>query len=288
MSDKLVPSNPADVMVIRDITPNITTLSVPFARFGSIEVGGRCTIVRMTGGGVLVFSPVALTPDAAAVVTRLGGKEGVRYLVAPDIEHHIFLSEWLKAYPNARIVAPQGLAEKRAATKGKNPRVNVDDTFFAILQDKRKQPMSEPQPVAPDFDADFGLVYFEMHPNKEIVLLYRPENILIEADLMFNLPALEQYQRVDPATRRGAPGSATLLNRIFQAFMKTEGDLKWAHRFQWYLTSSSDRARFNEGIRVVDAWPFETIIPCHGETITKDAKAVFRRVFEWHLEGKKN
>lgn len=46
MSDKLVPANPADVMVIHDITPNITTLSVPFSRFGRIEVGGRCTIGR--------------------------------------------------------------------------------------------------------------------------------------------------------------------------------------------------------------------------------------------------
>ncbi|ERS99498.1 uncharacterized protein SPSK_03561 [Sporothrix schenckii 1099-18] len=284
MSDKLVPANPAEVMVIRDLTPNITTLSLPFLRVGLFEVGGRCTIVRLTGGGVLVFSPVALTADAAAVVTRLGGKEGVRYIVAPDMEHHIFLSEWLKAYPNARIVAPQGLAEKRAATKGKDPRVNVDDAFFAVLQDKRKQPMSEAQSVAPDFDADFGLVYMDMHPSKEIVLFYRPDNVLIQADLMFNLPANEQYQRVDPATRR----NTNVLNRFFQAIMRTQGDIKWTRRFLWYFASSSDRVRFNEGIRVIDSWPFETIVPCHGETITKDAKTIFRRVFEWHLENKKN
>ncbi|CAK7229604.1 hypothetical protein SCUCBS95973_007283 [Sporothrix curviconia] len=288
MSDKLVPASPADVMVIRDITPSITTLSLPFLRFGRFEIGGRSTIVRMTGGGVLVFSPVALTPDAAAVVTRLGGKEGVKYLVAPDIEHHIFLSKWLKAYPTARIIAPEGLAEKRAATAGKDPRVNVDDKFFAVLADKRSQSMREPQSIAPDFDADFGLVYFDMHPNKEVVLLYRPENILIEADLMFNLPAIEQYQRVDPATRHGAPGHANLLNRIFQTVMRTEGDLVWARRFQWHVASRSDRARFNEGLQVVDSWPFEKIIPCHGETIEKNAKEVFRRVFAWHLGSNKD
>ncbi|CAK7267534.1 hypothetical protein SEPCBS57363_002634 [Sporothrix epigloea] len=287
MSDKLVPVNPADVMVIHDITPNITTLSVPFLRFGRIEVGGRCTIVRMTGGGVLVYSPVALTPDAAAVVVRLGGEEGVKYLVAPDIEHHIFLSEWLKAYPTARIVAPQGLAEKRAATRGKDSRINVNDRFFAILADKRAQPMREPQSIAPDFDADFGLVYFDMHPNKEVVLLYRPENILIEADLMFNLPAIEQYHRVDPATRHGAPGHANLINRLFQTMMRTEGNLVWARRFQWYIASRSDRVRFNEGLKVVDGWPFSKIIPCHGETIEADAKEVFRRVFAWHFASMK-
>lgn len=46
MSSKLVPANPADVMVIRDITPNIATLSVPFARYGIFKVGGRATIGR--------------------------------------------------------------------------------------------------------------------------------------------------------------------------------------------------------------------------------------------------
>lgn len=44
MSSKLIPSNPADVMVIRDVTPNIVTLSVPFKRFGTLRVGGRGTI----------------------------------------------------------------------------------------------------------------------------------------------------------------------------------------------------------------------------------------------------
>lgn len=44
MSSKLVPSNPSDVMVIRDITPNVVTLSVPFSRFGKLRVGGRGTV----------------------------------------------------------------------------------------------------------------------------------------------------------------------------------------------------------------------------------------------------
>ena len=40
----LSPPNPSDVMVIRDITPNITTFSLPFARFGVVKVGGRATL----------------------------------------------------------------------------------------------------------------------------------------------------------------------------------------------------------------------------------------------------
>lgn len=31
-------------MVIRNVTPNIVTFSVPFARFGRIKIGGRGTL----------------------------------------------------------------------------------------------------------------------------------------------------------------------------------------------------------------------------------------------------
>lgn len=48
MTSKLIPSNPEKVMVIRDVVPKtITTLSVPFARFGRIKVGGRGTIGKV-------------------------------------------------------------------------------------------------------------------------------------------------------------------------------------------------------------------------------------------------
>jgi hypothetical protein len=44
MSQKLIPQHPEDVMVIRNVTPNIVTLSVPFSRGGLFKVGGRGTI----------------------------------------------------------------------------------------------------------------------------------------------------------------------------------------------------------------------------------------------------
>lgn len=46
MSAQLIPSNPADLMVIRNVTPNIATFSVPFSRFGKVKIGGRGTLGR--------------------------------------------------------------------------------------------------------------------------------------------------------------------------------------------------------------------------------------------------
>ena len=43
---QLFPSNPSETMVIRDITPNMVTMSLPFARFGIVRFGGRGTLGR--------------------------------------------------------------------------------------------------------------------------------------------------------------------------------------------------------------------------------------------------
>jgi hypothetical protein len=87
MTSKLVPSNPAEVMVIRDVVPRtITTLSVPFSRFGRIKIGGRGTIVRLQNGSLAVFSPVALTDEVKQKVSELGE---VKYITALDIEVRI-------------------------------------------------------------------------------------------------------------------------------------------------------------------------------------------------------
>ena len=44
MTDKLIPANPAKVLVIRNVLPNIVTFSAPFFRFGRLKVGGRGTL----------------------------------------------------------------------------------------------------------------------------------------------------------------------------------------------------------------------------------------------------
>jgi hypothetical protein len=44
MASKKHEGNPTETMVIRKVTPEITTLSVPFARFGVFKFGGRGTI----------------------------------------------------------------------------------------------------------------------------------------------------------------------------------------------------------------------------------------------------
>jgi len=274
MSAKLVPENPEAVMVIREIVLGVTTLSVPFLRFGMIKFGGRATIVKLTSGSLAVFSPVALTPTVQQVVAKLGGS--VSYIAAPDLEHHIFLSTWAAAFPNAKILAPEGLAEKRAKMNASDKSVTVLP-ISTIFTAKGKESIK----VSEEFDADFEYEYVDAHPNKELVFFHKPSKTLIEADLMFNLPATEQYSKsgVDPTT-----GWAT---KIFAGLQNTKGDAKWQKRMLWYAFSSGDRSGFNASVQRINGWGFENIVPCHGDTILGEGKGIFEKVFQWHLQGKK-
>ncbi|KAF2027619.1 hypothetical protein EK21DRAFT_114707 [Setomelanomma holmii] len=268
MSSKLVPSDPAKAMVIRDVVPRvITTLSVPFWRFGRVKIGGRGTIVRLQSGALAVFSPVALTDEVKQKVSELGE---VKYIAALDAEHHIFLGPWHQAYPFAQVLGPDVLPEKR--TNQKNESVP-----FAFLFSKTK-PVTT---ISPEFDAEFDWEYVPSHINKELVFHHKPTRTLIQADLMFNLPATEQFSRsgVDPNTG--------ILTKIFSALQNTRGDATWQKRMIWYGTSSSDRNGFHKSVERIQKWQFERIISCHGDVIEGNGKAIFEKVFAWHLEAAK-
>ncbi|OAR02805.1 hypothetical protein LLEC1_00214 [Akanthomyces lecanii] len=268
MSSELIPSNPSDVMVIRNVTPNVVTFSVPFARFGKAKIGGRGTL-----GSLAAFSPVALTDTTKTKVTEMGGK--VSYLVALDIEHHIFLSEWAREYPNAKIIGPHGLPEKRAQQHDSK----IGKEEFAVVftpEQKRETKISD------EFDADFEYEYVDGHANRELVFCYKPDKVLIEADLLFNLPATEQYSKL-PENERQASG---VVDKLFAKLQSTEGEGKWIKRFNWYVLAKN-RPSYNDSLRVIGGWDFKTLIPCHGDVIEGNAREIFDKVFNWHLDGRK-
>jgi hypothetical protein len=209
-------------------------------------------------------------------ISTLSPTSTVSYLIAPDLEHHIFLSAWSDAYPSAHIIAPEGLAEKRA-TQSKTDKSVTNVPISTIFTAKGKEGVK----VGGEFDEEFEYEYVDAHPNKELVFFHKPSKTLIEADLFFNLPATEQYSKtnVDPTT-----GWAT---KLFAGLQNTKGTAIWQKRMLWYLFSSGDRPGFNESMKRIGSWGFENVVPCHGDTFVGDGKSVFEKVFGWHLEGKK-
>ncbi|KAI9675537.1 MAG: hypothetical protein M1829_003341 [Trizodia sp. TS-e1964] len=265
MTSKLIPANPSDVMVIRSVTPNITTLSLPFLRFGRIRIGGRGTIVRLSSGALAVFSPVALTPEVKETIASMGNN--VRYIAALDIEHHIFLGPWNAAYPEAKVLGPEGLPEKRASQK------NEPVPFSTVFTQSNKADIK----VDPEFDADFEYEYVGSHANKELVFNYKPDRTLIQADMIFNLPSNEQYSRTKESATDG------IFTKLFTIFQGTSGSAIWQQRFIWYADSHTDRPGFARSVQKIEKWDFDRIIPCHGDVIETGGKAIWRKLFAWHF-----
>lgn len=271
---KLVPADPTSNMVIRDVIPNtIATFSTPFLRMGIVKIGGRGTLVKLKTGNLAVFSPTALTAEAKAKVEQFAqisppGK--LRYIVAPDIEHHIFLSPWAKEYGDVNIIGPTGLPEKREKdddTKGL--------TFSHVFTPENKDNMT----ITSEFDDDFNYEYVHAHDNKELVFYHKPTRTLIEADLLFNMPATEQFSKSDMDATGG------IATRIFAALMHTRGEMKWQQRLLWYGPGRSDRKAFAASIRKIESWgQIDKIIPCHGDVIETGGSRILAQATAWYKD----
>jgi len=79
-------------------------------RFLGMRLTSTMAVLRLADGALVVWSPVALTPERRAAVDALGP---VAHLYAPNLFHHRWIGEWIAAYPAARVHAPRGLGKKR-------------------------------------------------------------------------------------------------------------------------------------------------------------------------------
>ncbi len=144
-------------------------------RFWGVETGTRMTLVRLSGGGLFVHCPVALDPATRREVDALGP---VRAVVAASLYHHMFVGQWMAAYPEASFWACPGLERKRS-----------DLGFTGVLGDV-------PHPVwSEDLDQASLTARFE----HEIVFFHEPTRTLVCADALLNLA-----RHPSPLTRAAA------------------------------------------------------------------------------------
>jgi hypothetical protein len=132
-------------------------------RFIGMQLTTTMAVLRLADGSLLVWSPVALTPERRAAVEALGP---VAHLYAPDLFHHRWLGEWIAAFPAARVHAPRGLAKKR-------PDLRIDRVHGTA-----------PEPA---FAGTIDELPIEGCRLQEADLLYRPAGTLIVADLVHNV-----------------------------------------------------------------------------------------------------
>lgn len=257
-TSKLLPQRVSDETIIETISPNILTINHPFKVLGMMKIGARAIVCRLPSGSLAVFSPTPLTPVARKALADFGGV--VKYLIAINIGHHLFLPQWKAEYPEAKILAPEGLYEKRA--KQGDEKLQFDTIFTK----------GKIMPVDQEFDAAFDMEFVGSLANKDIVAFSKSERALIEGDVWFNLPALDQYKRSEDSATDGMP------TKIAMAINSPRGD-SLMNKIKWYLFCMGDQEGLRKSLSRIASWDFDKIVMCHGQVITSGGNAQFRSLF---------
>lgn len=132
-------------------------------RFWGVETGTRMNVVRLRDGGLFVHSPVGLDEETRRAIDALGE---VRAVVAPSVFHHLYVGQWMAAYPRAVVAACPGLEWKR-----------TDLAFHAVLGDQ----------ASPLWAEDLEQVYFSSRRENEVVFFHRATGTMLTCDALLNL-----------------------------------------------------------------------------------------------------
>ncbi len=161
-------------------------------RFAGVETGTRMTVVRLADGGLFVHSPVLLDAETRKAVDALGS---VKAVVAPSGFHHLYVGEWMRAYPNAVVCACPGLERKRR-----------DLPWSRVLGDVPE----------PEWRGEIDQVFFAARKlESEVVFFHRASRTLICADAVFNLANHpSRFTRVVALLMGNRKPGATLLERL--------------------------------------------------------------------------
>ena len=209
---------------------------VPF--FG-VPIQTRMFVVRLRADKLWVCSPLPLNDEIARELDELGR---VAEIVSPNKLHNLGLASFHRRYPEGRIWASPGLAERCPDLHYAGALGNQPHDAWAAELDQR---------------VTAGNVFFS-----EAVFFHRRSRTLLVADLVENITDATMPTRTGRALTR---------------LMRIHGRPLPSPEFRIY-TNDPDAAR--KRLAEINEWPFERILPAHGVPITEDAHAVFAEIID--------
>jgi hypothetical protein len=222
---------------LKAIDANLWICDQPL-RYLGFAVGARMTLVRLSSGEVLAISPVRLTESLRAEVDAIGP---VRQLVAPNRYHHLFVGDWMAAYPEAQAHAAPGLQKKRK-----------DVSFHSTLGDEA------PAAWARDLDQ----IAWRGSPQlNEIVFRHKPTRTLIVTDAVHNVGPDRPFS-----------------GKLFMMMLGGYGGLK-SNLIDRII--ARDKAAVRETVRRILMWDFDRVIMAHGAVLDGGGHEAFRSAYAW-------
>ncbi|MBD2103950.1 DUF4336 domain-containing protein [Leptolyngbya sp. FACHB-261] len=191
----------------------------------------RAVVIRLSDDSLFILSPIQLTPDICADIDALGV---VKYLVSPNHLHHLYMGDWSRAYPTAKLYASPRLASKRK-----------DLTFYKTLSTDTPEPEWVGQLDQCIFGSGNG--WFD-----EIVFFHRASRTVVFTDMVMDF---------DPATFSSISRATTQWNQMYR---HTPRGVQLAHLF--------DRASLRDALKTVRGWEPEYAIVAHSPWLCVEGK----------------
>jgi len=191
----------------------------------------RMTVIRLKDNKLWIHSPLPLIAKRKLILDKLGE---VKYIVAPNKMHHLFVKEYFSAYPLASIYGVAGLKEKRP-----------DLQFHGILASNFPEPAwkgSLEQLIVQGNDRINEVVFFHVN-TKSLILTDMIENFQTSTSGISPLKL-----------------GAVLTAGIFEGAINRA---KASSEFIWM----SNRVELRESLQIISKWDFDNILLCHGDVI---------------------
>lgn len=226
--------------MLANVGPDIWIAEGGSVSFLGFPYPTRMTVARLGDGSLWVCSPVALDGGLQDAINALGP---VRHIVSPNKLHHLFLADWAKAWPTARLYAAPGLARRRR-----------DLTFACELGDAPE----------PEWAAEIDQVVFRgSFFMEEVVFFHKASRAIIVTDLV---------QKFDPASAHGWRG----LLMKWDGLVGPEGSTPR----EWRLSFWNRRAA-RAALRKALEWNPHLLIIAHGEWVREDGREALARSLRW-------
>ncbi|MEB3340532.1 DUF4336 domain-containing protein [Okeania sp.] len=152
-----------------------------------VTVPIRMTVVRMIGGGLFVYAPIAPTWECVRLVNELVEKYGeVRYIILPTIsglEHKVYVGPFARKFPTAEVfVTPNQWSFP----------LNLPLSWLGLPRNRTYLlPVnSGDAPFAAEFDyATLGPLDIGFRPFAEVAFWHSVSKTLLAVDTVLSLPA---------------------------------------------------------------------------------------------------
>jgi hypothetical protein len=231
----------------KNLAPNLWIMDQPDFNTGLAKIGTRMTVIKLASGGLFLHSPTRLDDETKQALDAIGE---VRAVVAPSRAHHLFVGDYTKMWPGAKLYGPPGLVgdiQDFRARIGARRDLKLD----AVLGD---EPSSE-------WAGEIDQHLFKGAPAlNEVVFFHRPSRSVIFADLVFNVPS--DFKDA----------------RIFYTLVAGRGHFG-PHRL--IRTAIRDRKAARESVAKILEWDFDRVIVTHGDVLESGGKAKFAAAFSY-------